>query len=154
MSALFFASAIYAENSIIAIVDKEPITLNELALFSEKSSTKGEKLEIINLIINSKIEGKKIQEFNINPDKRLINSQLSIIADKNNISLTDLINSKNFGELLSKIKYQLSKETLINLVYQDTLKNKPAIDDKLIIYKEWFDKVKANTFIEIYEDKL
>jgi len=149
-----FPTLVLAENSIIAIVDQDIITTNELNRFFNKSPTKAEKLQTINLLIDSKIEGKKFKDLKIIPNNKLINIELTKIAKKNNISLDDIIKASNFQQLLSNIKYQISKNSLIDLVYQDSLNEGSEISDKVKIYEEWFKKLKANTFIEIYEEKL
>ena len=45
---LFFSSVTFAENTILAIVNNTPLTLNSVQTELEKLSTKDEKLQIIN----------------------------------------------------------------------------------------------------------
>ena len=64
---LFSFQTSFAENSILAVVNKEIITYNSIEKKLSTVNSYEEKLAIINFRINTILQLKKTQEFNIYP---------------------------------------------------------------------------------------
>ena len=147
----FFAKS----NTIIAIVGKEIITSFDLSLYDKKNLSKEERLKILNLLIEEKIENNQIKKLGIEPTNESIIKELLAIAQKNNISLEELQKNSNFNIILEQLKSDLRKIAFRQLVTQDVLnKNKYPDSEIKNIYKLWMQDIKQETYIDIYEEKL
>ena len=147
----FFAKS----NTIIAIVGKEIITSFDLSLYAKKNLPKEERLKILNLLIEEKIENNQIKKLRIEPTNESIIKELNAIALKNNITLEELQKNPNYKLILEQLKNELRKIALRQLVTQDLINmNKYPNSEIKNIYKLWMQDMKQKTYIDIYEEKL
>lgn len=147
----FFAKS----NTIIAIVGNEIITSFDLSLYAKKNLPKEERLKILNLLIEEKIEKNQIKKLQIEPTNESIIKELRAIALKNNITIEELQKNPNFNSILVQLKNELRKIALRQIVTQDLLnKNKYPDSEIKNIYKLWMQDIKQKTYIDIYEEKL
>jgi len=147
----FFANS----NTIIAIVGKDIITSLDLSLYDKKNLSKEERLKILNLLIEEKIENNQIKRLGIEPTNESIIKELRAIALKNNITLEELQKNLNFDLILEQLKNNLKKIALRQLITQDLLnKNKYPDSEIKNIYKLWMQDIRQKTYIDIYEEKL
>ena len=68
-----FASFSYSANTIIAIVNETPITLNSAQINLSEVNTKDEQIKIINNFIDNILQVHKATELDITPTKRQSN---------------------------------------------------------------------------------
>lgn len=147
----FFAKS----NTIIAIVGNEIITSFDLSLYAKKNLPKEERLKILNLLIEEKIEKNQIKKLQIEPTNESIIKELRAIALKNNITIEELQKNPNFNSILVQLRSELRKIALRQIVTQDLLnKNKYPDSEIKNIYKLWMQDIKQKTYIDIYEEKL
>ena len=93
---LAFASCAYSGNTIIAIVNKVPITLNSVQVNLQDSLSKDNQIMIINNYIDNILQVQKATELELMPTKSDIENVLNDIAQSNNLSLKELMNFKDF----------------------------------------------------------
>jgi len=148
-------SSFAKSNTILAIVGSEVITSFDLSLYDKKTSTKEERLKILNLLIEEKIENNQIKKLGIEPTNESIIKELRAIALKNNISIEELQKNPNFNLILEQLKNNLRKIAFRQLVSQDLLNKNDYPDSEIKnIYKLWMHDIKQKTYIDIYEEKL
>mgnify|MGYP003687856111 CR=1 FL=1 len=82
-----FASYSYSSNTIIAVVNKTPITLNSVQIKLLETNTKDEQILIINNSIDNILQLQKATELDLTPTKRDIENVINDIAQSNNLSL-------------------------------------------------------------------
>jgi len=146
----------YSANTIIAVLNDDIITLNQLQKIVNQDDSKNQKIEIIESLISEKIELEYIKKLNIIPTNNAVNTELNKIAQRNNISIDDLKKLKNFEEIFSLLVTNLSKIGLRQIIIQQETKKtiSPSSAEGIAIYQEWLKKIKSQMFIEIYENKL
>jgi len=146
----------YSANTIIAVLNDDIITLNQLQKIVNQDDSKNQKIEIIESLISEKIELEYIKKLKIIPTNNAINTELNNIAQHNNISIDDLKKLKNFEEIFSLLVTNLSKIGLRQIIIQQETKKtiSPSSAEGIAIYQEWLKKIKSQMFIEIYENKL
>jgi len=103
-----FASFSYSANTIIAIVNNAPITLNSVRINLLEVNTKDEQILIINNFIDDILQLQKATELDIIPAKRDIENVLNDIAQSNNISLKELMNFEDFYYIEKEVFEKLS----------------------------------------------
>ena len=81
------ASNVFSENTIIAIVNNSPITLNSIQNKLLSSSSYEEKIEILNTQIDITLQLQKVSEFNLTPTYEDVEAVLNDVAKNNNLSL-------------------------------------------------------------------
>ena len=91
-----YASCVFSNNTIIAIVNNIPITINSVQINLLEVNTKDEQIKIINNFIDNILQVHKATELDVTPTKRDIENVLNDIAQSNNISLKELISFKDF----------------------------------------------------------
>ena len=91
-----FASCAYSVNTIVAIVNKTPVTLSSAQINLLEVNTKDEQILAINNSIDNILQLQKATELNLTPTKRDIENVLNDIAQSNNLSLKELMNFKDF----------------------------------------------------------
>ena len=91
-----FASCAYSVNTIVAIVNKTPITLDSTQINLLEANTKDEQILIINNSIDNILQVQKATELDLTPTKRNIENVLNDIAQSNNLSLKELMNFEDF----------------------------------------------------------
>ena len=97
---------VFAENSIIGVVNNTIITYNSLKTLLLKTDSQDYKVDIINERINDILQLEKAKEFQIEASPNDINSALFKISKSNNISLEQL---KAYPEFLS-LKNEVSEK--------------------------------------------
>jgi len=141
---LFSFQNSFAGNSILALVDKEIITYNSIEKKLSAVNSYEEKLAIINFRINTILQLKKTQEFNLYPLKSDVNNAIIELANINNISLETLSSFSEFDLIVQEITEKLSILNLQRFVTKDLklnlskneLINKCPIDNNDIEIKQ------------------
>ena len=135
-----FASFSYSSNTIIAIVNKIPITLNLVQINLLEVNTKDEKLLIINNFIDNILQVQKATELDIIPAKRDIENVLNDIAQSNNLSLKELMNFEESYFIEKEVFEKLSILNLQRFITKDLMVSEEQIltlcSDKNVIKDE------------------
>jgi len=116
---VFFTGSICADNSIVAIVNKIPITLNSTQINLLEVNTKDEQILIINNSIDNILQLQKATELDLTPTKRNIENVLNDIAQSNNLSLKELMNFEDFYLTEKEVFEKLSILNLQRFVTKD-----------------------------------
>ena len=110
---------VFAENTIIAVVNNLPISLNSVKDNFLFAKTNEDKIEIINTQIDSILQLQKVEELNLKPSQTDINKVLSDIAQSNNIAMDELSNIDDIGLIKKEISDKLSILNLQRYITQD-----------------------------------
>ena len=110
---------VFAENTIIAVVNNLPISLNSVKDNFLSAKTNEEKIGIINTQIDSILQLQRVEELNLKPSQTDINKVLSDIAQSNNITLDELSNFDDIGLIKKEISEKLSILNLQRYITQD-----------------------------------
>ena len=86
------ASNVFSENTIIALVNNSPITLNSIQNKLLTSSSYEEKIEILNTQIDITLQLQKVSEFNLRPRYEDVEAVLNDVEKNNNLSMNDILN--------------------------------------------------------------
>ena len=137
---LAFASCAYSGNTIIAIVNKAPITLNSVQVNLQDSLSKDNQIMIINNYIDNILQVQKASELELNPAKSDIENVLNDIAQSNNLSLKELMNFKDFYFIEKEVFEKLSILNLQRFITKDLMVSEEQIltlcSDKNVIKDE------------------
>jgi len=128
----------FAENTILATVDNEVVTLNSVKQKLNIAHSNDEKIAIINNRIDTILQLTKAREFDISPTQSDINQALIQLANINEITI-DQLNSypeislltREVTEKLSILNLQrfITKDLILNLSNNELIDNCPAIDN-------------------------
>ena len=110
---------VFAENTIIAVVNNLPLSLNSVKDNFLFAKTNEDKIEIINTQIDSILQLQKVEELNLKPSQTDINKVLSDIAQSNNIAMDELSNIDDIGLIKKEISDKLSILNLQRYITQD-----------------------------------
>ena len=110
---------VFAENTIIAVVNNLPISLNSVKDNFLSAKTNEEKIVIINTQIDSILQLQRIEELNLKPSQTDINKVLTDIAQSNNITLDELSNFDDISLIKKEILEKLSILNLQRYITQD-----------------------------------
>ena len=129
----FSLNVLAVPNTIIAIVNDELITLDTISNDIEPSSTKAQKMALVDHQIDLVLQLEKIQEFGIKPKLSSINTMLSNIASQNGLTLMQLQANDQFDEIVEHVNQQLSLRGLKEFILQkeDTSLTQAEIDAAL-----------------------
>ena len=116
---VFFTSIVLAENTIIALVNNTPITLNSIQNKFSKSTSYEETIEKLNHRIDIILQLQKVNEFHLNPKAKDVETVLVDIAKNNNLSINDLLNFDNIDDIKNEILEKLSILNLQRYITQD-----------------------------------
>ena len=116
---LAFASCAYSGNTIIAIVNKVPITLNSVQVNLLDSVSKDDQIIIINNYIDSILQVQKATEFELLPTKSDIENVLNDIAQSNNLTLIELMSFENYYSIETEVFEKLSILNLQRFITKD-----------------------------------
>jgi len=116
---VFFTSIVFAENTIIAIINNTPITLNSLQNKFFNSASYNEKIEKLNERINTILQLQKASEFNLKPKAKDVETVLIDVAKNNNISIDDLLSFDDIDDIKNEILEKLSILNLQRYITQD-----------------------------------
>ena len=114
-----FASSVFSNNTIIAIVNNTPITLNAFQINLLGDNTTDEKILIINNSIDNILRVQKATELNITPTIRDIENVLIDIAQSNNLSLRELMEFEDFYFIEKEVFEKLSILNLQRFITKD-----------------------------------
>ena len=116
---VFFTSIVLAENTIIALVNNTPITLNSIQNKFSNSASYEETTEKLNERIDIILQLQKVNEFHLNPKAKDVETVLVDIAKNNNLSINDLLNFDNIDDIKNEILEKLSILNLQRYITQD-----------------------------------
>jgi len=116
---LFNFHSSFAENSILALVDEKIITYNSIEQQLTLVASYEEKLAVINFRINTILQLKKVQEFDIYPLQSDIDQTILELANINNISLESLSSRSDFNFIVQEVTSKLSLLNLQRFVTKD-----------------------------------
>ena len=105
--------ACFAANTIIAIVDKELITLQSIEEKISLTSSFDEKMSVLNNQINTLIQIKKASELKLILSQKDINKAISTVAKYNNMDTDELKKYPEFSLLEKNIELALSFPSII-----------------------------------------
>ena len=114
----FSLNVVAAPNSIIAIVNDELITFDTISSELKPSTTKAQKIALVDREIDLVLQLEQIQKFGIKPKLSSINTALSNIASQNSLTLMQLQSNPQFDEIVENINLQLSLRGLKQLILQ------------------------------------
>ena len=116
---VFITGNVFSENTIVAVVNSTPISLNSIQgqNFAEKSNEAI--IEIINGQINIILQLEKVNEHELWPTKEDINQVLIDIAQNNNLSKDELLNLIEIDSIKKEISEKLSILNLQKYITQD-----------------------------------
>jgi parvulin-like peptidyl-prolyl isomerase len=135
-------SICFAENTILAIVNNEVVTLNSVEQKLNVANSNEEKIAIINNRINTILQLTKVKEFDISPTQSDINQALIQLANINEITIEQLnsypeisLLTREVTEKLSILNLQrfITKDLILNLSINELTDNCPAIDNDIKI---------------------
>ena len=109
----------FAANTIIAIVDKELITLQSIEREISLTSSYNEKLLVLNNQINNKIKLKKASELKLFPSEYDLNNAINKVAKYNSINVNELKNYPDFASIERKIIDNLTLLKLQKFITKD-----------------------------------
>jgi peptidyl-prolyl cis-trans isomerase SurA len=135
-----FTSSVFSENTIIAIVNNSPITLNSVQIKLLEANTKDEQILIVNNSIDNILQLQKATELGITPAKKDIENVLNDIAQSNNLSLKALIDFEDFYYIEKEVFERLSILNLQRFITKDLMVSEEQIlklcSDKNVIKDE------------------
>jgi len=135
-------STCFAENTILAIVNNEVITLNSVEQKLNIANSNEEKIAIINNRIDTILQLTKVREFDIYPTQSNINQALIQLANINEITIEQLnsypeisLLTREVTEKLSILNLQrfITKDLILNLSSNELIDKCPAIDNDIKI---------------------
>ena len=116
---IFNISVIFAENTIVAIVNNSPITYKSIETNLLNTSTNENKVDIVNEKIDSILQLQKAKELNVQPSKSDINGTLLSIATSNKISIDQLRAYPEFSYLEIEVSEKITILNLQRLITRD-----------------------------------
>jgi len=116
---IFNISVIFAENTIVAIVNNSPITYKSIETNLLNTSTNENKVDIVNEKIDSILQLQKAKELNVQASKSDINGTLLSIAISNKISIDQLRAYPEFSYLEIEVSEKITILNLQRLITRD-----------------------------------
>jgi len=142
-----FSGLLFAENTIIAIVDNEIISLKSIENKIIKANSKEEEIEIVYKKIDNILQLKKATELNLIASRTDISSTILEIASKNSISIEQLRSYPEFSSLEIEVAEKISILNLQRHITKDiTISENEAIN---ICSKETSIKIKQIKIAQI-----
>ena len=132
----------FAENTILAVVNNEVVTLNSVEQKLNIANSNEEKIAIIKNRIDTILQLTKVREFDISPTQSDINQALIQLANINEITIEQLnsypeisLLTREVTEKLSILNLQrfITKDLIFNLSTNELIDNCPAIDNDIKI---------------------
>ena len=132
----------FAENTILAIVNNEVVTLNSVEQKLNITNSNEEKIAIIKNRIDTILQLIKVREFDISPTQLDINQALIQLANINEITIEQLnsypeisLLTREVTEKLSILNLQrfITKDLIFNLSTNELIDNCPTIDNDIKI---------------------
>jgi peptidyl-prolyl cis-trans isomerase SurA len=116
---VFFTRFVFSENTIIAVVNNTPVTLDSVQINLLEADSKDKHLLIIQNSIDNILQVQKATELDITPAKKDIENVLNDIAKSNNLSLKDLMNFEDFYFIEKEVFEKLSILNLQRFITKD-----------------------------------
>jgi len=116
---IFNIGSVFAENTIIALVNNSPITYKSVEDMLSNANSYENKVDIINHKININLQLQKARELNLEPLLNDINLALLSIAKTNNISIEQLRSYPEFSSLKIEVKEKISILNLQRYITKD-----------------------------------
>ena len=135
-------SICFAENTILAIVNNEVVTLNSVEQKLNVANSNEEKIAIIKNRIDTILQLIKAREFDISPTQSDIDQALIQLANINKITIEQLnsypeisLLTREVTEKLSILNLQrfITKDLILNLSTNELIDTCPAIDNDIKI---------------------
>jgi peptidyl-prolyl cis-trans isomerase SurA len=132
----------FAENTILAIVNNEVVTLNSVEKKLNITNSNEEKIVLIKNRIDIILQLTKAREFNVYPTQLDINQALIQLANINEITIEQLnsypeisLLTREVTEKLSILNLQrfITKDLILNLSINELIENCPATDNDIKI---------------------
>ena len=114
-----YASCAHSGNTILAIVNKTPITLSSIQNKLNDSNSKEEQIIIISDYIDKTLQVQKASELELTPTNRDIEKVLIDVAQSNDLSLKELMNFEDFYLVEKDIFEKLSILNLQRFITKD-----------------------------------
>ena len=130
----------FAENTILAVVNNEVVTLNSVEQKLNVTNSNEEKIAIIKDRIDTILQLTKVREFDISPTQLDINQALNQLANINEITIEQLnsypeisLLTREVTEKLSILNLQrfITKDLILNFSSNELIDNCPAIDNDI-----------------------
>jgi peptidyl-prolyl cis-trans isomerase SurA len=116
---VFFTGITFAENTIIALVNNVPISLNSLNDEFISAKKIENKIAIINNQIDNILQLQKVEDLNLIPSAQNIDKVLLEVAKSNNITIDALSNFDDIDLIKKEISEKLSILNLQRYITQD-----------------------------------
>ena len=119
---LFFvliSRIVFAENTIIAIVNHTPVSIHSIQNKLFAGGSKERKIEILNTEIDTILQLQKVNKFNLKPTQNDIDSVMTDVAKSNNLTVDDLINFSDIDLIKKEISDKLAILNLQRYITQD-----------------------------------
>ena len=129
---LLISGNVFSENTIVAIVNYNPILLSSLQNELLSANSKKEKIEVLNTQIDTTLQLQKVNEYNLNPTKKDIQSVIVVIAKNNNITVDELINFDEIDLIKKEISDKLSILNLQRYITKDIEYSKEEVLSKCL----------------------
>jgi parvulin-like peptidyl-prolyl isomerase len=132
----------FAENTILAVVNNEVVTLNSVEQKLNIANSNEEKIAIIKNRIDAILQLTKVREFDISPTQLDISQALIQLANINEITIEQLnsypeisLLTREVTEKLSILNLQrfITKDLILNLSSNELIDNCPATDNDIKI---------------------
>ena len=119
---VLIAGNAFAKNTLVAIVNNNPITLNSIKNKLVNVDSVHEKIKILESQIYISLQIQKTEELNLKPSEENVFEVLKDIAKKNNISVDELLNFENINSIKEEISEKLAILNLQRFVTKDLKK--------------------------------
>ena len=116
---VLIAGNAFAKNTLVAIVNNNPITLNSIKNKLVNVDSVHEKIKILESQIYISLQIQKTEELNLKPSEENVFEVLKDIAKKNNISVDELLNFENINFIKEEISEKLAILNLQRFVTKD-----------------------------------
>ena len=116
---VFCTGIVFAENTIIALVNNEPISFHSLKDEFVLTNTNEKKIEIINTHIDNALQLQKVEDLNLIPSEQNVYRVLLDVAKSNNITIDELSNFEDIDLIKKEILEKLSILNLQRYITQD-----------------------------------
>ena len=127
---VFFTGIIFAENTVVALVNNKPISLHSVNNEFILAKKKVKKIEIINAQIDYILQLQKAEDLNLIPSAQNIDKVLLDVAKSNNITIDELLNFDDIDLIKKEISEKLSILNLQRYITQDIPHPKDKIQSK------------------------
>jgi peptidyl-prolyl cis-trans isomerase SurA len=126
---IFLSGLLFAENTIIAVVNNDIISLKSIENKIKAANSKEEKIEILYKQIDSILQLKIATELNIKASRADISSTILEIASTNNISIEQLRSYPEFSSLETEVAEKISILNLQRYITKDiTISENEAVN--------------------------